>query len=191
MIANASQTAPSIVQGELRASMDVLSALSGFGFVKLFKDGSGALYDDRGREIAGFFDVKDLQRISETRMEALSRYDSHVERRRVAGYKSDEPEDRRGVHTLNSRWKFWGHPGPGAKARAEAHPMVVQDKAEADLRMLAYFHVFTSVNLNPDGSGTVRDFNEAVLERFDGIADLHETLASNAMKKRLQGAEKY
>jgi hypothetical protein len=183
------QTTPAIVQGELRANMDVLSVVSDFGFVKLFKDGSGALYDDRGREIAGFFDVKDLQRISETRLEALNQYDSHVERRRVAAYNSDDPKDRQGVTTLNSRWKFWGQPGP--EARDNGHPMVVQDKDEADLRLLAYFSVFTSVNLNPDGSGSVRDFNEAVLERFDGIADLHETLATNAMKKRLQGAGKY
>ncbi len=185
------QTTPVIVQGELRASMDVLSVVSDFGFVKLFKDGSGALYDDRGREIAGFFDVKDLHRISETRLEALNRYHSHTERRRVAAYNSDEPEDRKGIHTLNSRWKFWGHPGPGVKAREGGHPIVVQDGNEADLRMLAYFNVFTSVNLNPDGSGTVRDFNEDVVERFDGIADLHETLAAHAMKKRLQGAGKY
>lgn len=144
MPCNAPKSIPCIVQGDRRASLDALSGVSGFSFLKLFKDGSGALYDESGKEIAGFFDVKDLQRISETRLEALNRYSSKVERRRVAGYRSDDPEDRQGVHTLNSRWQVWGHPGPGAKDLKDNHPVVVQEGSEADLRLLAYFHVFSS-----------------------------------------------
>ena len=179
---------PVLLQGDKRARLELLSSFPDFGFVKVFKDGSGTLHDRNGGEIVGFFDVKDLQRISESHLEALARYANRSERNRVLKYSIRHDDEQEACHAFGPVRP--GSAGGKRKKMKAAFPMVSHGEAEADLRLLAYFDTFTSVNLNPDGSGTVRSFTEAVVERFDDVASLHAILATRAMKERLQGAGK-
>ncbi len=179
---------PVLRQDGQRAGLDLLSSYPDFGFVKVFKDGSGTLHDREGREIVGFFDVRDLQRISRSGLEVLSQYASRSERVRVLKHSVHHDYEH---ETYQAFGPVRPEPmGGKRKKKKVTFPMVSHGEAEADLRMLAYFDTFTSVNLNRDGSGSVRSFTEKILERFKDVAGLHAILATQAMKERLQGAGK-
>jgi hypothetical protein len=160
---------PVFLQEGKEARMGLLAGFADFGFLRMFKDGSGSIHNPQGEELLRFHDVKHLKAIAEN------------ENQRIADY-GKEGEDLLGyTYTTFANRKKRVRPG---------YVTVSQDGTQIDLRLLQYYPGFSTVTLFPDGSGYVSDFNDSIAGRFQGIEDLRRVLVSHAVERRLQGEPK-
>lgn len=160
---------PVFQQEGREARLGLLAGFPDFGFLRMFKDGSGTIHSPKGEELLRFHDVKHLQNIAESGKPRLADYGAEGED--LLGYTYTTFANRR-------------------KQVRRAFVTIHQGEAEIDLRLLQYYPGFSTVTLFPDGSGHVNDFNDRIVGRFRDVEDLRRVLVSHAVTKRLQGEPK-